>query len=134
VSEENVEAVRDQFAATSAGDFETAMTYYADDVVLVVDENAFLDAGTFTGRDAVGKWFGNWFGTFERGYSFEIEETRDLGDAVFFVATHHGRGRSSGVEVRGQTGYVYTFRDGKIVRAELYRDRATALAAAGLAD
>jgi len=132
MSRANVNALLEHFAATNEGDFPKAMTYYDEDVVLVVDENAFLDAGTFTGRDAVGKWFGDWFSTFERGYSFEIEETRDLGDAVFFVATHYGRGRSSGVEVRGQTGYVYTFRDGKIIRAELYRDRASALEAAGL--
>ena len=132
MSEENVEVVRDQFAATNARDFGRAMSYYAEDVVLVVDRNAFLESGTFKGRDAVGQWFGNWFATFEPGYHFEIDEARDLGDVVLLIASHHGRGRTSGVEVRGQTGYLYRLRGGKIVRLELHRDRAQALEAAGL--
>ena len=94
----------------------------------------FWDSGTFKGRDAVGQWFADWFTTFQPGYHFDIDEARDLGDVVLLVATHHGRGRTSGVEVRGQTGYLYKLRDGKIVRVELYRSRDGALEAAGLSE
>ena len=132
MSQENVEVVRDQFAATNDRDFPRAMSYYAEDVELVVHPDAFLERGTFMGRDAVGEWFANWLTTFEPGYHFDIEEARDLGDVLLLVASHHGRGRASGVEVHGQTGYLYTLRGGKIVRAELYRGRAEALEAAGL--
>jgi hypothetical protein len=38
------------------------MSYYAEDVELVVHPQAFLERGTFKGREAVGEWFGNWFG------------------------------------------------------------------------
>jgi ketosteroid isomerase-like protein len=130
MSQENVEAVRDQFAATNERDFPRAMSYYAEDVVLVVHSDAFLADGAFRGREAVGKWFGDWFATFEPGYHFEIEEARDLGDVVLLVAAHRGRGRASGVEVSGRTAYLYTLRDGKIVRAELYPSRDEAVAAA----
>jgi ketosteroid isomerase-like protein len=130
MSQENVDVVRDQFAAVNERDFPRAMSHYAEDVALFVHPNAFLASGRFTGREAVGRWFGDWFRTFEPGYRFEIEETRDLGDMVFLDASHHGRGRTSGVEVRGRTGYLYTLRDGKIVRAELYPSPAEALAAA----
>jgi ketosteroid isomerase-like protein len=132
MSQENVEVVCDQFAATNERDFPRAMSHYAEDVELVVDPEAFLDAGTFKGRHAVGQWFGNWFATFEPGYHFQVEEARDLGDVVLLVASHHGRGRNSGVEVHGRTGYVYTLRGGKVVRVELYPSRAKALDAAGL--
>ena len=132
MSQQNIEVVRDQFAAVNERDFPRAMSHYAEDVELVVDATAFLEHGTFKGREAVGRWFGNWFATFDRDYRFEIDDARDLGDVVLLVASHHGRGRASGVEVRGQTGYVYTVRDGKIVRAELYPGRAEALEAAGL--
>jgi ketosteroid isomerase-like protein len=134
MSQENVEVVLDQFAATNERDFPRAMSHYAEDVELVVDREAFLQGGTFKGRDAVGQWFGDWFRTFEPGYRFEIEEARDLGDAVLLVATHRGRGRTSGAEVHGETGYLYTVRDGKVVRAELYAGRAEALDAAGLSE
>jgi ketosteroid isomerase-like protein len=132
MSQENVEVVLDQFAATNERDFPRAMTHYAEDVELVVDPDAFLEGGTFKGRDAVGQWFGNWFATFEPGYHFDIEEARDLGDVVFLLARHQGRGRTSGAEVHGQTGYLYRLRGGKIVRVELHPGGAEALEAAGL--
>jgi ketosteroid isomerase-like protein len=130
MSEQNVEIVRDQFAAVNERDFPRAMSHYAEDVELTIDPDAFLEGGAFKGREAVGQWFGNWFGTFEPGYRFEIEETRDLGDRVYLDASHQGRGRASGVEVHGQTGYLYTLRDAKIIRVELYATPAAALEAA----
>ena len=105
MSEKNLEVVRDQFAATNERDFPRAMSLYAEDVELEVHPDAFLEHGTFSGRHAVGKWFANWFTTFEAGYRFDIQEARDLGDVVLLVAGHQGRGRTSGVEVRGQTAY-----------------------------
>ena len=132
MSRENVEVVRGQFAATNERDFRRAMSHYAEDVELVVHPDAFLERGTFKGRHAVGQWFADWFTTFAPGYHFDIEETRDLGDVVYLSAAHHGRGRASGAEVHGQTGYLYTVRGGKIVRAELYPSPAAALDAAGL--
>jgi ketosteroid isomerase-like protein len=132
MSEEDVEVVRDQFAAVNERDFSRAMSHYADDVVLVVAPDAFLEAGTFKGREAVGEWFGNWFRTFQPGYHFELEEARDLGHAVLLVASHHGHGRTSGAEVHGKTAYVYRLSGGKIVRAELHPGRREALEAAGL--
>jgi ketosteroid isomerase-like protein len=130
MSQEQVEIVRDQFAATNERDFARAMSYYAEDVELVVHPDAFLDNGRFEGREAVGEWFADWFRTFEPGYSFDIEEALDLDDLVLLVASHRGRGRTSGAEVRGRTGYLYRVRDGKIVCVELYSSRAEALAAA----
>jgi ketosteroid isomerase-like protein len=132
MSQENVEVVRDQFAAVNERDFPRAMSHYAEDVELMVDAEAFLQGGVFKGREAVGQWFADWFTTFEPGYHFDIEEVRDLGDVVLLVATHHGRGRASGVEVHGRTGYLYRLRDRKIVGVELHPGRAEALEAAGL--
>jgi len=127
MSEENVEVVLDQFAATN---FARAMSHYADDVELVVPRSSSLEVGTFKGREAVGRWFGDWFRHFQPGYHFEIEEARDLGDAVLIVASHRGYGRTSGAEVHGQTAYVYTLRNGKIARVEFDVDRDEALEAA----
>jgi ketosteroid isomerase-like protein len=130
MSRENVDVVLAQFAATNDRDFARAMELYADDVELFAHRDAFLEGGNCRGREAVGEWFGNWFRTFEPGYRFEIEETRDLGDVVVIVATHRGRGRGSGVEVGGTTGYVYEVRDGRIAYVALYATPAAAYGAA----
>jgi ketosteroid isomerase-like protein len=131
VSQDDIEVVRDQFAAVNERDWARAMSLYAEDVVLVVSPEAFVEGGTYEGREAVGEWFGNWFRTFKPGYRFEFEEVRDLGGTILLVASHVGEGRTSGVEVHGTTAYLYRVRDGKVVRAELYRSRDQALEAAG---
>jgi ketosteroid isomerase-like protein len=130
MSQQDVDIVREQYEATNERDFPRAMGYYAEDVELVVHPGASLESGTFRGREAVGEWFGNWFRAFRPDYRFDITEARDLGDIVLLVATNHGHGRASGVEVHGQVAYLYTVREGKIARAEFYPDRATALEAA----
>ena len=126
----DIDVLQDQFEATNERDFERAMSHYSEDVVLVVHPDAFLDAGTFEGKEAVGRYFGEWFATFEPGYHFELDLTRDLGESVLMVATHRGRGRTSGIEVHNKTGYHYTFRNGKIARIEIFADADAAVAAA----
>jgi ketosteroid isomerase-like protein len=134
MSQEDVKIVRDHFAATNEGDIARALGYYADDVELVVPDDAFLESGTFKGRDAVGRWFGNWFRALQPSYHFELEEARDLVDVVLVVAKHPGRGRTSGAEARARIAYLYRVRDGKIARIELYPGSSEALEAVALSE
>lgn len=129
-SRANVEIVREYFAATNRRDFASAMDAYGEDVVLVV-RGLFPD-GTFSGREAVGRWFGDWFSAFDPGYHFELAEVRGFGERVFATARHRGSGRMSGVPVESFTAYAFTVRGGKITRVELYADRVAALSAVGL--
>lgn len=132
MSQENVDVVLSQFEGVNERDFERVMGAYAEDVTLVVhDELAEVWGREATGKQAVGERFGDWFRQFEPGYRFEIEEVRSEGDRVFLVARHHGRGRTSGAPVEGRNAYVYTVRDGRIGRVEVWSDRAAALEAAG---
>ena len=54
MSQENVDVVLDQFAATNERDFDRAMSFYVEDVELIVDYDAFVEGGIFTGSEAVG--------------------------------------------------------------------------------
>lgn len=126
-----MDIVLDQYEATNERDFPRAMGYYAEDVELVVHSDASLEPGTFRGREAVGRWFGNWLSRFAPGYHFDITEARDLGGVVLLVASTRGRGRTSGAEVQGEVAYLYEVSGDKIVRAELFANRAAALRAAG---
>jgi ketosteroid isomerase-like protein len=132
MSQENVELVREHFEGVNRRDWESVMAAYADDVVLLVQDNVAPDAGIFRGRDAVGRWFGDWFRVFGKDYRFEVEETRSVGDHVLAVARHHGHGRTSGAAVEQTTINVYTLRGAKVARLEIYNDRAEALKAVGL--
>ncbi|HEU0023576.1 MAG TPA: nuclear transport factor 2 family protein [Thermoleophilaceae bacterium] len=124
MSRENVEVVLKQFTDTNARDFAAVMEAYSEDVMLVMHgEKVGVLGRSAAGKAAVGEWFGDWFRQFGRNYRFDIEETRGVGDRVFLVATHHGRGRDSGVPVEERWAYVYTVRGGKVSRVELWGDR-----------
>jgi ketosteroid isomerase-like protein len=134
MSEENVEIVRAHFEATNSGDFVQAAAMYADDVELVVSDD-LADHGTYSGRDAVGRWFGDWFNQFRPGYTFEIRELLEVGtDRVVVVGRHYGAGRASGAAVEAELANAYEIRDEKIARVWLYRSRAEALEAVGLSE
>jgi ketosteroid isomerase-like protein len=133
MSQENVDAVVRYFENTNARNFKAVMDAYADDVVLSLHGHfeAILGKGA-VGKKAVGEWFGDWFATFGRDYRFEIEESRDCGEQVFIVATHHGRGRTSGVPITQKGAWIYTLREGKIIRCDAYAEPSEALEAVGL--
>jgi ketosteroid isomerase-like protein len=132
MSQENVEIVREYFAATNRRDFTSVMDAYPDDVVLVV--SGLFPDGTYSGREAVGGWFGEWFSAFGRDYRFDLVEAREVGERVFATARHHASGRASGIAVETTTAYAFTVRAGKIARVELYADPDEALKAVGLAE
>jgi ketosteroid isomerase-like protein len=134
VADEDIDVVRDQFAAVNERDWKRAMDHYADDVAMVVPRTEkSQNPGTYEGKQAVGEWFGDWFRTFDRDYSFEIQEARELDDGlVFLFATHRGRGRLSGAGVHGENAYLYRVRDGKIARVGFFGTREEALEAASL--
>jgi ketosteroid isomerase-like protein len=57
----------------------------------------------------------------------------ELGDdRVLVLERQIGRGKTSGVVVEHEHGWLFTLRDGKIVRWLGYWDRAEAIEAAGL--
>ena len=132
--EENVDVVVRQFEATNSRDFARVMDAWTDDVTLVLHVPLASPDDGATGKAAVGEWFGDWFRQFGRNYRFDIEDAEGAGDRVFVVATHHGQGRRSGVTVEQRNAYVYTLRDGRISRVEVWanEDRKAAREAAGL--
>jgi ketosteroid isomerase-like protein len=127
MSGKRLEIVSGLYEATTSRHFDTARQYFGEDVVLVVGNEVSTEAGTYRGREEVSGWFARWFNAFAPDYQLEIEEIRDLGDRVFVVQRHHGRGRTSGVPVEMRNGTLISLRDGKVVRIEIYGDPDEAL-------
>jgi ketosteroid isomerase-like protein len=137
MSQENVDLVLGQFEAVNARDFDAVLDAWAEDVTLLTHGDLAGLVGVtghnaVAGKEAVSDWYGDWFRQFARDYRFEIDQVHDLGDRVLIVATHHARGRTSGVPVTIRSGYLYTVREGKVSRMELWDDGNDALEAAGL--
>jgi ketosteroid isomerase-like protein len=66
-------------------------------------------------------WLSGW-----EHWRAEAEDFLEFGDTVVVLASYHGRGRGSGVEIHQEGAHVFELRDGKVVRLEIFasRDRA----------
>jgi ketosteroid isomerase-like protein len=127
---ENVAALQTAFKQYAQGDF-SPIEALGDHFELIVSPEA-PDAGTYRGEEAR-RWLRAWVASFE-DMTIEATEIVDSGDKVFLGMTQRGRPPGSAASVEGQWWQVSTFRGPEIVRAEMFRERAQALVAAGLAE
>jgi hypothetical protein len=65
-------------------------------------------------------------------YRVDPGEAIDLGERVLLLNTDCGRREGSAQDVRGRLATLWTMRDGKVSRLDLYETRADGLKAAGL--
>ena len=131
MSQENVEVVRQGYEAFNRGDIEAAFKHFAPDfecdmsraVGFNVDRDIY-DLDQF--RRLFDEYVGSW-----EDFRLGADEFLDAGDDVVVPFTNRVRGRD-GIELQGRGTFVWTIRDGPVVRACLYQERAEALEAAGL--
>ena len=75
--------------------------------------------------EAMRKWLSAW----ERPITIRAEEFIVSENRVLVMITWTGRGRGSGAEMEAGGAHLWTFRNGLVVRYEVYRDRDEARAA-----
>jgi ketosteroid isomerase-like protein len=131
MSQEDVEIVRRMYEAFHGGDADGALAYFDPEVV--ADHSRRLGGGIGHGPEELRRIITEWVGTWE-GFREEIEEIRDLGSLVFVIATQHGRGKGSGVQVENHYALLYEVRGEKITWMATYPEPAEALEAAGLSE
>jgi uncharacterized protein len=133
MSRENVELVRRGYELFARGDVEGVAALFSSDAD-VADAGGLGIAGTAAGRRTgpagflqatvdVNEVFDD--------YTVEAEEFIDAGDSVVVAVRLSGRGRESGVELEMHVAHLWTVRDGKVVRGDVYRTADEALEAAG---
>ena len=130
MSHQNVEAVRRTYERWARGDFAASLDLLDAQAVLVIGSD-FPDAGTYEGLEGIREYMRGFLEPWTR-VTIAAEELTDAGDAVLAAVRQSGTGESSGVETELRYFQVWSFRDGKVVRLEGFRDRARALEAAGL--
>ncbi len=138
MSKENVEIVRRIYAAQARRDAAAVLALYDPEIVADFSRVGFgwgnRTQDVCRGIEDLRTLYRDWYEVWE-DYEELLEELLDAGDQVVTVATGHGRGRASGVEVdlKHQAG-VWTIRDEKVVRVVWFPTRAEALEAAGLSE
>jgi uncharacterized protein len=129
MSQENVELVRRGIESVEA-----FWALLDDDVVWDLGRDPPPDIhGVYVGRDSVIEASRRYWGTWD-AYSLDADELIDAGSSVVVVVHERGRGRGSGAPFDRRWAQVWTFREGRIIRWELFVDKAEALEAAGLSE
>jgi hypothetical protein len=100
----------------------------ADDIEYVNPPYA-IEPGTRYGRESFKVVRDTW-----EDFRFEIDEFVDAdGDVLVTLGRYTASGPSSGIQLTGEHGYVWTIRDGQAVRFEWFQSHREALEAAGVA-
>jgi ketosteroid isomerase-like protein len=132
MSQENVEVVRRALTAFEDRGVDGVAEYWDPDIDWRAIEGAPDDIGVFSGRDAMRRYYEQWYEMFDdlRGHA---EELIDAGDDRVVGVTHvTARMKGSDAEVDMRLAIVYTVQNGVIVRGREYATREQALEAAGL--
>jgi ketosteroid isomerase-like protein len=133
VSKENVEIVRqgfEEFAAT--GEFAAELS--ADDFVWDMSHfHGWPEQQVYEGREGVEAFLREWVDSWD-DWDMELEALHDAGERVVALTHQRGTAKASGMPVEMAFAQVWTVRDGKRARMDMYSDRSEAFAAAGLRD
>jgi ketosteroid isomerase-like protein len=130
VSEEHVQLVRRFVDGFNRLDVESLLENFDPDVELH-EWPTVVGARSYHGVDGVRSALDNWFDVWE-WMQVEIVDLIEHEDKVLFTLDQRAKGRGSAAEVEIRSFNVYTFREGKVTRMQLFTEREPALEAAGL--
>ena len=134
MSEENVEIVRNAFAAYERGDMEAVLRLADEDIVIKQPSDVPGIPAEQRGHRGVLEAFAIWP---EQWDDFRVEILRIApapAGKVIATVRNRGRGKGSGVEVDMEFTFVFTIRDAKITEWQLFVQEDEALKAAGLSE
>jgi ketosteroid isomerase-like protein len=132
MSQQNVEAVREAFAAFNSGDIEriVACTHSAFEARVPPELSAEPD--TYRGHDGIRRYFHSFEDAMD-DVRFRPERFWEAGESVVVVARLTAKGRQTAIPVEQQIAQVWMLREGKAFRISTYATLAEALQSAGLA-
>jgi ketosteroid isomerase-like protein len=135
MSQVNIDAVLRTLQAFNDGDVE-AIVAECDPAVEWEEQSIPGVEPIFHGHDGVRRWAAAVLAVREELGPLQghLEGVEDSDDTVIASVRFLGQGRSSGVRVPMHVHMVGTFRDGMVVRRQVFVTRAEALEAAGMAE
>ena len=131
MSQENVGAVREIAAALGRRDVDCFLELSDPAVEWHSSISVVSEGGAYHGHDGIRQYMSDVIETFE-DLEATLDHVIDVGDLVLAVGRLHYRGKTSGVETEADMGWVFRFRQGKVVYLRAFRDPEEALATTGL--
>ena len=129
---ENVEIVRDgyeRFRATGRFVAELAAPEFAWDMSHF---HGWPEDQVYEGVEGAEAFLREWAAAWD-DWQLDVEALHDAGEKVVALLRQRGRSRTSGMTVDMSLAQIWTIRDGKQTRMDMYSSQAEALEAVGLA-
>jgi ketosteroid isomerase-like protein len=129
---QNVEIVRDayeRFRATGRLDSELAAPEFVWDMSHF---HGWPEDQVYEGVEGAEAFLREWAGAWD-DWQLDVEALHDAREKVVALIRQRGRSRASGMLVDMSLAQVWTLRDGKETRMDMYSSQAEALEAVGLA-
>jgi ketosteroid isomerase-like protein len=131
MSETNADLVRRGLEAMNTvneGGMETLRELLDPEFEVTTPPSLASEPDTYRGAEGVKRYFDSFYEAMDRIH-FEAGEIRDFGDRVAVEFTLRARGRTTGIEAEQHAALVWTLRDGRALRLEVFPTLDEALAA-----
>jgi len=134
MSSGNAELVQRLLVAYLNGDEETLRSMIAPDGE-IYGAPGLINSGTYHGFEGFQQWTDSWEEAWQE-VTYELRDAIEFGEHVIVIPAHIvAKGAGSGVETDNVFGWMYEFREGRVVRFHTYGTLDEALEAAkGLAE
>ncbi len=127
--DDNVELVKQGFAALRDGGVDALMPFIHPEFEATTPAELASEPDTYRGHEGIRRYFESFYEAMENVY-FEGHEFTPLGDKVVVDMALHATGRTTGIETTQEGYMVWTIKDGKAIKLEVFPERDQAMAAA----
>ncbi|HYU61174.1 MAG TPA: nuclear transport factor 2 family protein [Solirubrobacterales bacterium] len=129
MSRDNVELMREGLEAFERDGVEALLDYIHPEFEVTTPPSLSVEPDTYRGHDGVRRYFDSFYEVMDE-VRFVPEEFIEVGDRVVIPLQVVARGRETGIEATQRVFQVWSARDGKAIRVEVFPTREEAIAAA----
>jgi len=130
--EDNVEIVRRAFEAVEREGWQALLPLLDPEFELTTPPDLAMEPDTYRGKAGLRRYFESFEDAMEDIHIVPEGDLIGAGDKVFFAFQLSARGKETGIEAEQHAFQVWTLREGKGLRAEVFASREAALRVAGL--
>jgi ketosteroid isomerase-like protein len=132
VSRENVELVRSGIETLRDEGWPALLPLLDPEFEFTTPADLAMEPDTYRGEEGLRRYFESFEDAMEDIRIVPEGDPLDAGDKVFLPFKLSARGKETGIEAEQHAFLVWTLRDGKALRLEIFGSRVDALKAAGL--
>ena len=126
---ENLEIVERGVEAFNDRGVEGIIPYIHPEFEATTPPNLASEPDTYRGHDGIRRWFDSFYEVMDQ-IRWDPHSFQQVGDRVVVEFTLRARGKTTGLDFGQEAVMVWSFRDGKGIRIELFETLDEALAAA----